>query len=437
MKIYTGSLASKLLEYLYTTPEVARKRLYIPFAAEYEYTSYSKVVKRLLEEEYVELFRKDELNYIRLTVKGKKAIEEKDKEKAKALKSEKPNTSTRQRANRARQVANVIALCTANGIALNGAEKPKLGQLLKPPDTMGTQTLQELAAKGIFYSVSEIRAAIQEVYGKNDALKLSRLVGIILYGKNLTFVYSIGQSVIKWNATNEMKMVELIRRYFSLSTILKGTVDPQKKSICLICGESYSAVPKIVSGSSWGTWNDDSRTSPKEYFRKRAAGEWLTAKNLAKVFSRAYFVCSGVQDIPYFLSAVMMDEQTTMVVATDWWNNNISNATHITTMGYFQGLTTNGKGEIVALSILVDIIELSYYRARNKPMHIIISQRGAKDAIAKILGPNLLSIRTTMGEKLSTNQYDENGLLIKTANGHLKPTRTTHKNIRQKNKGKN
>ena len=80
----------------------------------------------------------------------------------------------------------------------------------------------------------------------------------------------------------------------------------------------------------------------------------------------------------------------------------------LNTLSYHQGVTTNGKHERVVYIPCVDLIELDFLKKQNTPCHIV-TPKGTQQAIARTLGPLVLSIRSLEGEKLRYKQYDEYG----------------------------
>lgn len=73
LRLFENALSIEIMEYLFEVREIHRKNLYLPFAS-YNYAYYARILKRLIDEGYITVFKKNRVNYIRLSDKGEKAL---------------------------------------------------------------------------------------------------------------------------------------------------------------------------------------------------------------------------------------------------------------------------------------------------------------------------------------------------------------------------
>ncbi len=399
MQLYDGSLSVRILEYLLSVASIPRKNLYTPFAT-YNYDAYSQTVRRLLTEDYIQLTRKNQLNHISITPKGVKAIGEKQsnndikKERNKAL----PKTPKEQK--RAALVNDVLALCEANGIATSA----------KPPfDTLFAQPAPEQQKKdfvnhlkdGLFYSTGEIRTARRTLRGENDISNLSRLIGVIFKGTQIRFLYSINDKLILWVPSNEERVISTIIGFLKSSPIISEFMEFPSRPTCIVCGKGYTMIPKIVTGRKWGRIDE----SKNETFVKNVARTNINSYNLSKVFDTAYYVPAGRHGINLFKLACSLSETIKDDMCEEWFENT-QGFTRLKTYGWHQGLSA--KGQRTVFMPYMDLIELEAYKKQGTRCHFIIP-KGTQEAVARVMGPLLISARTRTGEILKHGLYDALG----------------------------
>ena len=190
---------------------------------------------------------------------------------------------------RERLVGDVIGLC--EGCEMMMENKPPLrallGQCTGKESERYEKEFEKCLLNGIFYSTQEIRQAYIDIVGKNEIANWSRLVGVIFMGTQLSFVYSVGDTLIKWRSGSEDRSVKLIRDFLIKSDCIKRNIENPKYVNCVICGKGMSMVPKIVIGRRWGKIEEEEQL---ERFRASIAKDHINSHNLAKVFAAAYYV---------------------------------------------------------------------------------------------------------------------------------------------------
>lgn len=429
MRLFTESLAEEILAYLKQKGEVPRKSLYIPFAG-YTYRYYAKVIQRLLKENYVELIRKNELNHLRLTSKGELLLKRKYRETSRdidAIPKQKLSNAGMKR--RQALVDDMEWLCVANGFVLSdpdeamplaelfrsavGAAGSVANQSEAEKGTNGSEAQRgmseaEIVAKleeGVYYSMKEVRRVYTEIIGENEIANWTRLIGIVIYKRHLTFLYSVQGRLIQWRSGSEERTVKFITNFLMMSDILRRYIQFEQIPSCVICGKGKSMIPKIVTGRKWGKITDDQN---KEMYRAVLARDHINSHNLAKVFSAAYYVSVTQKGIGDFRFACMLTDGIKESLCEKWFNS-ITTATRVQSFGYHQGLT--GKGDRVIYMPYIDLIELDFYKRQGIAAHFVIPS-GTQEMVSRVMGPLLLSARSLKGVKLKYNLYDEYGAAL-------------------------
>lgn len=310
------------MQYLAASGAVPRKNLYTPFVG-YAYRYYARVIKRLLDEGYLELFRQGRLNHVKITPKGEGVLKDKLEDDVQFLPKNKTGTAKRKR--RQSLVADVIGLCEANGMVISAAAKPNLAQLYgSAPEEKKKDFVAQLE-KGIFYSSGEIRQAYMQVMGNNEIANWSRLVGIVLLKDNLTFIYSVNQSLIKWMAGSEDRTVRFIIQFLRKSELLQSQIRFFEHPSCIVCGRGMSMIPKIVTGRKWGRVSEDDGS---ERYKAKIARDHINSHNLAKVFSAAYFVTADRNGVENFRFAALLNEDVKERLCDQWFSS-VATATRV------------------------------------------------------------------------------------------------------------
>ena len=407
---YKDSLGIEILKHLNKSGRIPRKNLYTPFVS-YSYRYYARVVQQLLEEGCVKVERFGRRNCISITEVGTEVLAEMyedDDEEAQAIQSEKAKARSAKARKRKKLVADVEGLCVANGFLVSAQEKPSLLELAHADE--GSDMADELEEEfsdamqaGVYYSTRELRSAYIAALGKNEIANWTRLVGIVLYKGNLSFLYSVDKTLIKWLPANEKRTVDFLIDFLRKIKIVSRHVVFEKHPICMVCGEGMTMVPKIVTGRKWGRTDSDKNS---ERYKAKLAATHINSHNLAKIYSAAYYVPVNKTGVDMFRLAAVLSEATREQLANHWFSE-LRTATRLMTLRYHQGVTTNGKRERVVYIPCIDLIELEYLAQQGTPCHVV-APKGTQQAISRVLGTLVLSIRSLEGERLHYNSF-ENG----------------------------
>lgn len=406
MRIYEDALAQSILEHLHSTGCIVRKNLYTPFTG-YAYKYYARVVKRLVNEGYLETLTKYKRVHIQITPKGTQTLNEIYEKQNKSVADIKSVAKSKKQ-KRQTLVADVIGLCVANGIAVAPEDKPPLEDIVVfMRDPLPEKTREQFESKlksGIFYSTGEIRTAHRKVLGENEIANWTRLVGIIMLDSNITYVYSVDKDLIKWVVSCEDRTVKTITQFLMMSKAITDKIVFYEHPSCIVCGKGFTMVPKIVYGRKWGRID----SNKKDNYRAKIASDHINSHNLAKVFSSAYYVTSDKRGVEDFKFALMLNESSKNALS-DAWFEKTKNVNRITHFEFHQGLTA--KGERVVYMPYMDMIELEFYKRQATPCHFVIS-KGTQEAVSRVMGQYVLSIKSLKGENLKHGSYDNTGTKI-------------------------
>ena len=404
MRLFEDALAIEIMKYLFEVKEIHRKNLYLPFAS-YNYAYFARILKRLIDEDYITVFKKNRVNYVKLSDKGEKALIKKQvMTKEEVAKKKKQRQYALRVKKREQLVLNASVLCEGCGF-ITGDDKPPLAGLFRKEGIQSEHyeiQFENGLRDGMFYTSRDVRQAYIEVVGKSEIANWSRLVGIVFVGTKLTFVYSVGDTLIKWRSGSEDRTVELIRDFLIKSDCIKRNIETPKYANCVICGKGMSMIPKIVMGRKWGRITDDEDV---ERFRAAISRDHINSHNLAKAFASAYYVPVNKNGLNGVRLACMMGEKE-KEDACDRWFESVKGVTRIKSLPYHQGTATNGHR--VVYMPYMDLIELEFYRNQGDSCHFVIPA-GTQEAVSRVMGPLLLSAQSLKGTKLKYRRYDSKG----------------------------
>lgn len=405
MRLIEDALSICIMEYLYEVKEIHRKNLSIPFS-NYNYKYYARIVKRLIDEGYIEVFKKNRVNYVRLTSEGLAEYLHKQKmANGKIPKKNSKRQYTKGAKRRESLVINALGLCEGCGIITAEDEKPPLEELVKNRGAESEYYENEFEScleSGVFYSSKEIRQAYIKVNGRNEIANWTRLVGVVFIKHRMTFIYSIGDTLIKWRSGSEDRTVTFIKDFLIGSDCIKRHIENTKYASCIICGKGISMIPKIVMGRRWGKIEESKDT---ERYRAVIAKDHINSHNLSKVFSSAYYVPMNKNGVNSFLIACMIGEAEKETACNKWFDS-VAGVTRIESLPYHQGVS--GKGERIVYMPYIDLIELEFYKKQGDPCHFVIP-KGTQEAVSRVMGPLLLSAQGLKGTKLKYRRYDDKG----------------------------
>ena len=191
----------KLLCYLYGVDSIQRRQLVIALP-DIPYQSLTLAVRNAIKHGYVEVFRKDESNYLRISPDGIKYIRTTAKD---SLDSEKRATMKRrfkgEQGRRLNRVETTSCMCRAAGIKLAKEEGIQLTNILNA-NTKDYEKFMEnyFYNKGLLFLSDELSATIKatNTVGEEYTTGMSRLVGAIINSKGIYYLYCTLDKLMKW-----------------------------------------------------------------------------------------------------------------------------------------------------------------------------------------------------------------------------------------------
>jgi len=410
MIIYENALAQNVLEYLYGAGYVMRKNLYTPFV-KFNYKYYASIVNRLVKEEYIETIKINGKVHLQITEKGVYELTEKYIEKDKSLNDIQALNLNKSRTEKRKViVADVVGLCMASGIISDPQEKPPLEELLNIynrnlPDEKRRE-YELLLMSGVFYSTGEIRTANKNIFGESEIANWTRLVGVVFMAPNVTYIYSVDRSLIKWVVTNERKAIYTMNILFTHSNFLSEIIRFNRKPSCIVCGKGFAMIPKLIYGRKWGKLYE----GKKDEMLDRIANVHINARNLSEIFESAYYVTTDRHGVACFLTTLQLDKNSKEEQCETWFEKS-DRGIHISHFGFYQGVSE--KKERIVYMPYIDLIELQYYKKQSIPCRLVIP-KGTQEAISRVMGEYVISMESLAGEQLKYSNYDRTGAKIET-----------------------
>ena len=416
--LYSNSLKLKMLLDLRNYGPIKRAKA-ISTYPNYNRITVERVVTNLLESGLIEEYKKAPapqlapVRYIQISDRGRDALIDYEAEKGQYRADR--TVSTIKENSRKELVLPVYAICTALGVMTTQEEKPPLEALFfQSPNThINPELTSMLDEQGVFYSMNEIRTTTKKHIG-DGPLNQVRCIGIIIRDKRVYFVYNMGNKLIYFNRTLETRTRDLIVQLIDKSTILKEygmEVRPQLAG-CILFGDTYRCIPKVIFGRKSGEKAEveDGVVNKAEKMRDALAEHNISLSNISRVFNSIYFV-------PIRASASVFDASIRMTPAyryaiTEKWIQ-MQPSLRAEKCQFGLRAVSKNTGTYVYVWPDNDLTFLSKMRQANHPAHVVIPVPGAEDAIARVLGPNLLSVQLLTGGTLKTKRYDFNGKEIK------------------------
>lgn len=396
-----NTLRYEILSYLNKVGGIPRKNLYTPFAQS-NYKYYARTLTEMINEGEVEVYRYKQLNHVRITEAGKSHLSEgKIEEVKQSVEGQQENPKSKKAEKRLSLVNDVRGLCEGCGFLVD--EKPNLVSLYSNDDEYLREEWDKAENQGVFYTMGEIRKAYMAIRGQNELMNMARLIGVVILKGHLSYVYAIGNNLIKWLDANERRTIENIENFlFDIEPIRSCLKDTTKNAI--IVGRGYAMIPKLVTGRRFGKIEEEN----KERFRAVIAKDHINAHNLGKVFDCAYYVQASRQGISPFRVAALLSKDTREYVINQWYDT-ASGITRVKAYKYTQGI--NGGMEKVIYLPFIDLIELEYYRNQGEAAHFVVDKT-LSEAVSRCLGPLWITMRDFQGNRLTSRRYDRNGYLI-------------------------
>lgn len=398
----------KLLSYLYTIDSIQRRQLVIALS-DMPYQSLTLAVRNAVKHGYVEVFRKDESNHIRISQDGVKYIRSVAKD---SLDSEKRANMKRrfkgEQGRRLNRVETTSCMCRAAGIPLAKEVGISLSELLITDTQDYTRFMNDyFYDKGLLFLSDELSATIKATHtvGEEYTTGRSRLVGIIINCKGIFFIYCTLDKLMRWIVSYEHRRADVITKILKDSDASKQNAD--FNYVCslmyksVIIGKTCAMIPKIITGNKYGK----AVTNPG---KNGIADNLLTLTNLEQVYARSYFVPTNTLGVELLSRTVTLTRDDLNQMIEMWLSEMTNTHTCVDAREYTEAYIDDDSEKTLIFPI-IELEELVYQKAGREKYHIIC-ERGTQDGISRTMGNKVIDFKDMNNEPMPAHKYDDAGI---------------------------
>ena len=398
----------KLLCYLYGVDSIQRRQLVIALP-DIPYQSLTLAVRNAIKHGYVEVFRKDESNYLRISPDGIKYIRTTAKD---SLDSEKRATMKRrfkgEQGRRLNRVETTSCMCRAAGIKLAKEEGIQLTNILNA-NTKDYEKFMEnyFYNKGLLFLSDELSATIKatNTVGEEYTTGMSRLVGAIINSKGIYYLYCTLDKLMKWIISYEKRRVSAITALLQNSNAATESQDfqtacaIQPKSI--IIGKTCAMIPKIITGDKYGK-------NIKRAGETTITNKLMTLANLEEVYKHNYFVPTDTLGVELLSRTVTLTRDDLNQMIEMWLSEMTDKHTTIEAREYVEAYINDEESKTLVFPI-IELEELVYQKAVKEKYHIVC-ERGTQDGISRAMGNKVIDFKDMNNESMPAHKYDDDGI---------------------------
>lgn len=398
----------KLLSYLYTIDSIQRRQLVIALS-DMPYQSLTLAVRNAVNHGYVEVFRKDESNHIRISQDGVKYIRSVAKD---SLDSEKRANMKRrfkgEQGRRLNRVETTSCMCRAAGIPLAKEVGISLSELLITDTQDYARFMNDyFYEKGLLFLSDELSATIKatNTVGEEYTTGRSRLVGIIINCKGIFFLYCTLDKLMRWIVSYERRRADAVMRVLKDSDASKQNED--FNHVCslmyksVIIGKTCAMIPKIITGNKYGK----AVSNPG---KNGIADNLLTLTNLEQVYARNYFVPTNTLGVELLSRTVTLTRDDLNQMIEMWLSEMTNTHTCVDAREYTEAYIDNDNEKTLIFPI-IELEELVYQKAGREKYHIVC-ERGTQDGISRTMGNKVIDFKDMNNEPMPAHKYDDTGI---------------------------
>lgn len=398
----------KLLSYLYTIDTIQRRQLVIALS-DMPYQSLTLAVRNAVKHGYVEVFRKDGSNHIRISQDGVKYIRSVAKD---SLDSEKRANMKRrfkgEQGRRLNRVETTSCMCRAAGIPLAKEVGISLSELLITDTQDYTRFMNDyFYDKGLLFLSDELSATIKATHtvGEEYTTGRSRLVGIIINYKGIFFIYCTLDKLMRWIVSYEHRRADVITKILKDSDASKQNAD--FNYVCslmyksVIIGKTCAMIPKIITGNKYGK----AVTNPG---KNGIADNLLTLTNLEQVYARNYFVPTNTLGVELLSRTVTLTRDDLNQMIEMWLSEMTNTHTCVDAREYTEAYIDDDSEKTLIFPI-IELEELVYQKAGREKYHIVC-ERGTQDGISRTMGNKVIDFKDMNNEPMPAHKYDDAGI---------------------------
>lgn len=382
----------KLLCYLYGVDSIQRRQLVIALP-DIPYQSLTLAVRNAIKHGYVEVFRKDESNYLRISPDGIKYIRTTAKD---SLDSEKRATMKRrfkgEQGRRLNRVETTSCMCRAAGIKLAKEEGIQLTNILNA-NTKDYEKFMEnyFYNKGLLFLSDELSATIKatNTVGEEYTTGMSRLVGAIINSKGIYYLYCTLDKLMKWIISYEKRRVSVITALLQNSNAATESQDfqtacaIQPKSI--IIGKTCAMIPKIITGDKYGK-------NIKRAGEATITNKLMTLANLEEVYKHNYFVPTDTLGVELLSRTVTLTRDDLNQMIEMWLSEMTDKHTTIEAREYVEAYINDEESKTLVFPI-IELEELVFQKAVKEKYHTFTVKQVDK------MQETIASVRSVFGRE--------------------------------------
>lgn len=398
----------KLLSYLYTIDSIQRRQLVIALS-DMPYQSLTLAVRNAVKHGYVEVFRKDKSNHIRISQDGVKYIRSVAKD---SLDSEKRANMKRrfkgEQGRRLNRVETTSCMCRAAGIPLAKEVGISLSELLITDTQDYARFMNDyFYDKGLLFLSDELSATIKATHtvGEEYTTGRSRLVGIIINCKGIFFLYCTLDKLMRWIVSYEHRRADAITKILKDSDASKQNAD--FNYVCslmyksVIIGKTCAMIPKIITGNKYGK-------AVMNPGKNGIADNLLTLTNLEQVYARNYFVPTNTLGVELLSRTVTLTRDDLNQMIEMWLSEMTNTHTCVDAREYTEAYIDDDNEKTLIFPI-IELEELVYQKAGREKYHIVC-ERGTQDGISRTMGNKVIDFKDMNNEPMPAHKYDDAGI---------------------------
>lgn len=398
----------RLLCYLYSVDSIQRRQLVIALS-DMPYQSVTLAVRNAVKHGYVEVFRKDESNHLRITPDGVKYIRSTARD---ALDGQKRATMKRrlkgENGRRLNRMEVVSCMCRAASIKLAKEEHIRLENVLNADADDYARFMDDyFYDKGLLFLSDELSATIkaEQTVGEEYTTGMSRLVGVIVNCKGIFYVYCTLDRLMRWIISYERRRVAAISRLFESSDAAKANDDFAE--VCasvpksVIIGKTCAMIPKIITGNKYGKVVENAS-------RSTITDKLMTLANLEQVYACNYFVPTNTLGVELLSRTVTLTRSDLNSMIEMWLSEMTERYTTVSSREYVEAYIEDQEDKTLIFPI-IELEELVFQRA-NKERYHIVCERGTQDGISRVMGKKLIDFKDMNNTPMPAHKYDDHGI---------------------------
>lgn len=250
-----GSLSYKILAILTTTGELPKKTLHASLPG-YSSQYYSRTFKNLEENEYIKTRKRNKRIQVSITTRGVELLKQTDSEREVAVVANRTDYMRRRRNDMFATAKPIMIAC---GIVVSGKLKPDIKSLRnnESEDYEKNKNLFNKSVKrGLFLSSQDLRILCSKPGNPSEYLSATRLLGIILFEKNIFYIYNVGEKLIQLFPKKEIKSIQAIEKtllsFDELSTDGVRVAKEAGTREAIVFAQTKAMLPKIYRGDKYG-----------------------------------------------------------------------------------------------------------------------------------------------------------------------------------------